>query len=120
MPTFGYRNRDRVASKRNRCQLQERDQTAVDDRGHPVDSWVTVRYVRAEFMFLSGRDSEQARQLVPDATHRIVLGWQPEGDDLIDMRLVRDNGAIYYVGAVEDQNYTRRQLRLLASQQMER
>ena len=122
MPSFGFRRGDRVSGKRNRCRLEFRDDENFDDRGHVTDDWELLRTLRCEFQFLTGRDAEQARQVVKNATHRIIINWQREGDRLVNMRIVRDaqdGGGIYYIGAVEDPNFTRRQMRLIVSQQLD-
>jgi SPP1 family predicted phage head-tail adaptor len=61
------------AQLRERVEIQVQTTTATTDLGHPYENWVTSATVWAKVQNLGGREAFYAKQVQPDATHRIVI-----------------------------------------------
>lgn len=58
---------------RHRVVIQAQNTTATSDFGHGYANWTTAATVWASIEPLSGRELFQAKQVQPDATHKIMI-----------------------------------------------
>lgn len=100
MPGFGTTRRGSIGALRHRVVIQQKTITDTDDRGQPVFTWTNVSNSwPCEIKTLTGGESEQARQLVADATHRVRMRARNDLNE--QMRLVfRDRNL--YIGYIDD------------------
>lgn len=61
------------AELRDRVVIQTQSTTSTSDLGHPYENWVTASTVWASVNNLGGREAYYAKQVQPDATHRITI-----------------------------------------------
>ncbi len=64
----------RPGELRHHIELQENTPT-TDAAGQNVDSWATVSWLWASIQPLSGRELEQARQIVSEVTMKITVRY---------------------------------------------
>lgn len=90
---------------------------AQTDRGQIQDEHVVMRSVPCAIEFLSGREAEIARQLLPQASTRITMrGPIPKltsGCVIIE----KANGSKHHVGFVQDDSRVGREYKCLCEQE---
>lgn len=123
MPGFGTVKRDRVGKMRHRALLQYKkfaDDPAdqYNNRGRSQFTWTNVfdEHVPISIKQLYGRESEQARQLVANATHRVTMRYLAGVKR--DMRL-KMGDRILYIGDVDNLEESNRYLVLLCEERVE-
>jgi len=84
-------------------------QTGVGTRGEPQYTWTTV-YANEPIGFevLTGRELELARQMAPNASHKITMRWK-QNVAVVTWRIVF-NGESFTVGNVNNVEYRNRKL----------
>ena len=83
---------------RHKMQLETPESAVV--KGVPTTTWYPDGAVYADVNPLAGRELEQARQTVADATHQIRVRWTPDRYQT-RQRLVM-NGRYFYIEAIQN------------------
>lgn len=58
---------------RHRITIEAQSTTSTSELGQPVENFTTQATVWASINQLSGREGHYARQMQPDATHKIII-----------------------------------------------
>lgn len=97
---------NKIDELRQVISLEQNQSNAKTDRGTPVANWIGVYLsVFASVEPLTGVDLERARQIVPNATHRVTVRFPdlvpPTSIVPVTWR-VNYNGEYLYIGFVQD------------------
>jgi len=73
---------------------------STNDKGIPTTTWYPDGSIFADVSPLSGRELEQARQTVADATHKITVRWSKDKFQT-NQRLSMD-GRYFYIESIQN------------------
>ncbi len=100
---------------RHRVSIQRQLVSATDDRGQPVYTWSEVASrVPCRIKTLGGGESEKARQLFAEATHRVEMRTPSVAIDE-KMKLVFE-GRDLFIGFIDDEEQVGRFTHLLVAE----
>lgn len=89
---------------------------ALTSRGQTQAEQYVMRNVPAAIEFLSGREAEVARQLLPTASTRITMRGPIPGLTASCVIVEKANGAKHHVGFVQDDSRVGREYKCLCEQ----
>lgn len=115
MPGFGTFYRIKIGDLRHTCELQNRSGETTDDRGRTNVQWSTVREIKCAIRQINSTDIERARQIAPEATHRIFT--HAIGDVTSQMRIVFGS-RVFYIGAIDDMENMGRFVSLIVAEDL--
>lgn len=115
MSGFASLKKVTVGDLRHRCELQKNTATTRDDRGHVTPTWTTLTRPWCKIMQLSAIEAENARQISPEATHRI---FARHNNSFVPGNRIKFGDRLFYIGAVDDVEQIGRFVIVLAAEKL--
>lgn len=101
-----------IGKLRHKAAIETFNETSKSDRGHPIGQWVSLyEFVPMQIETLNGRELEDARQIVPTATHKVTMRYHP---DITTKERINFNEVIFNIEHIDNIDFRNLWLEMLA------